>query len=341
MIRFSIIIPNKNIPELLQRCLDSIPLREDMEVIVVDDNSSPDVVDFDDFPGNDRRNVKVVYTKEGKGAGYARNVGLQHAKGEWVLFADADDYFTFGINKILDNCDSQYDVIYFNALSLDNETYKLAPRCNHLNRMCEIWEENKEEGEKYLRYYFGEPWCKIIKMALIRKYGLCFEEVPIHNDTFFSYSLGLAATNLNVDSRCGYVVSQRTDSLYTTFSEEKMLTRMNVFARKYTTLKEYELEVFEFFIPFTLNQLKNEGNDELYNKCVKVINSYGLDENNLPTVTDAPGKDDRYWMYENAYDYILYIGFIHNVGSIYTLYTKSLKLFVLLRKVARALLLLK
>ena len=44
---YSIIIPHKNTPKFLQRCLDSIPQREDLEVIVVDDNSDPNIVDFD------------------------------------------------------------------------------------------------------------------------------------------------------------------------------------------------------------------------------------------------------------------------------------------------------
>ena len=51
MINYSIIIPHKNIPNLLQRCLDSIPNREDVQIIVVDDNSDPNIVDFDKFPG--------------------------------------------------------------------------------------------------------------------------------------------------------------------------------------------------------------------------------------------------------------------------------------------------
>ena len=50
MINYSIIIPHKNIPNLLQRCLDSIPNREDVQIIVVDDNSDPNIVDFDKFP---------------------------------------------------------------------------------------------------------------------------------------------------------------------------------------------------------------------------------------------------------------------------------------------------
>ena len=49
MINYSIVIPHKNTPDLLQYCLDSIPVRDDVQVIVVDDNSDADKVDFEHF----------------------------------------------------------------------------------------------------------------------------------------------------------------------------------------------------------------------------------------------------------------------------------------------------
>lgn len=52
--KYSIIIPHKITPNLLQRLLDSIPQRDDLAVIVVNDNSSPSTVDFRHFPGHDR-----------------------------------------------------------------------------------------------------------------------------------------------------------------------------------------------------------------------------------------------------------------------------------------------
>lgn len=50
MINYSIIIPHKNIPKLLRRCLDTIPRREDVQVIMVDDNSDQEIIKFDCFP---------------------------------------------------------------------------------------------------------------------------------------------------------------------------------------------------------------------------------------------------------------------------------------------------
>ena len=64
----SIIIPHYNTPSLLKRCIDSIPIREDIEVIIVDDNSDSNIVDFAHFPGHERTYTKVIFTKKGKGA---------------------------------------------------------------------------------------------------------------------------------------------------------------------------------------------------------------------------------------------------------------------------------
>lgn len=89
MINYTIIIPHKNTPDLLAYCLSTIPMQDDVQVIVVDDNSYPQKVDFGNFPQWGGRNYEYYLTKEGKGAGYARNVGLERAKGKWVLFVNA------------------------------------------------------------------------------------------------------------------------------------------------------------------------------------------------------------------------------------------------------------
>ena len=72
-IRYSIIIPHKDIPDLLNRLLRSIPQREDIEIFVVDDNSDPQIMaSYKELEG-----INYRYTHESCGAGYARNIALR------------------------------------------------------------------------------------------------------------------------------------------------------------------------------------------------------------------------------------------------------------------------
>lgn len=75
-ILLTVLIPHKNNQVLLEKCLSSIPLRDDIQVIVVDDNSDPEIVDFNHFPRWSGINYECYFTKEGRGAGFARNEGL-------------------------------------------------------------------------------------------------------------------------------------------------------------------------------------------------------------------------------------------------------------------------
>lgn len=103
MINYSIIIPHHNIPDLLGRCLRSIPEREDVQVIVVDDNSPGNENYLRDIPELSRKNVEFYITKDGLGAGHARNVGLSHAIGKWLVFSDSDDFLSITSLRYLMN----------------------------------------------------------------------------------------------------------------------------------------------------------------------------------------------------------------------------------------------
>ena len=82
---YSIIIPHHNQPALLQRLLDSIPMRSDLEIVIVDDNSDTAIVDFSHFPGLDRSDVRVIFDKKGGYGGYARNLALAEGGGNWQM----------------------------------------------------------------------------------------------------------------------------------------------------------------------------------------------------------------------------------------------------------------
>ena len=181
---FSIIIPHKNSINLLRRCLSSIPARNDVQVIVVDDNSDPQLVDFDNFPYKNQPNIELYFTKEGKGAGFARNIGLKHATGKWLLFADADDYYTPEVSSLFDFYaeNNDFDIIYLNAQYVDdNENKTPYVSSFYINNFL----KKKLWAESTLRYELWAPWTRMVKHSFIKKHNLRFEEIPIGNDLRF------------------------------------------------------------------------------------------------------------------------------------------------------------
>ncbi|MER6122017.1 CDP-glycerol:glycerophosphate glycerophosphotransferase [Streptomyces sp. NPDC001795] len=99
MPRFSVIVPVYKVQGFLHECLDSVLGQSyaDFELIAVDDRS-PDGCGaiLDRYAERDER-VRVLHLPENVGLGRARNAGLEHARGDYVLFLDSDDYYTPGL----------------------------------------------------------------------------------------------------------------------------------------------------------------------------------------------------------------------------------------------------
>ncbi|MCD8292000.1 MAG: glycosyltransferase [Prevotella sp.] len=273
---YSIIIPHHNIPKLLQRLLDSIPKRDDTEIIVVDDNSSPEVVDFSHFPGSDRHDVKLILDKKGGFGGYARNLGLNIARGEWLLFADSDDYFNYCIGDILDEfADAPADVIYFKGNSVDTDTYVQEYRSRHVNQLIDLFEKDRIKAETRLRYEFGEPWCKLIRHSLVKDNNIRFEERSIHNDTAFSYLVGYYARKIAVDKRALYCITVRDGSVSREISESKKLERIENFGNSSRFFLQHNIPMVEKR-HFRQLYLCRKENTETFNAGVNILLSLGF-----------------------------------------------------------------
>lgn len=211
MINYSIIIPHHNIPLLLSRCLKSIPERNDIQVIVVDDNS----VDSDKIPilvpEINRNNVEYYRTTEGKGAGFARNIGLGQAKGKWLIFADADDFFTKEFVSIIDKyCCDNADIVFFNnrCCECDNIETELP------STMTPVFEKfQSTKDERLFRMGYAMPWGKMIRRSLVVKNGIKFDETLVANDYLFSIKTGIKALKIKPVNEKLYVYTHRNGSL--------------------------------------------------------------------------------------------------------------------------------
>lgn len=203
-INFSFIIPHRNSPDSLKRCIDSIPTREDVQIIVVDDNS-----DNDKKPQVDRAEVEVVLldASQSKGAGRARNVGLKHAKGNWVLFIDCDDTYTENLVPFLEKYkDSDVSVVYFNYNKVIG---------NKVERdVCKCLNSSTENAIFDIKYKITMPWNKMVKYSFITDNNIAFEECPVGNDIFYTYQVGyFAKEDYKIEDVSLYNYIQSTGSI--------------------------------------------------------------------------------------------------------------------------------
>jgi len=226
-INYSIIIPHKNTPELLQRCLNSIPHREDLQIIVVDDNSDPEMIDISNFPGSDNPIAEIIFTKEGKGAGYARNIGLSKATGKWLVFADSDDYFMDGFLNVTDKYkDSDYDLVYFGILGIDSNTKNE----NHIGKYYTRLLKNAVNNSKYDKYKYSNwnPWGKLVRSSLVKDNNILFDETKASNDKMFSLKAAFYSKNTFFVLDKIYVYETRKGSLITNNSLDLNIERLQV-----------------------------------------------------------------------------------------------------------------
>ena len=91
----SVIMPARNAAETLSKTLDSLATQTwtDWEALIIDDGSTDGTRAIAEARAADDPRLRILAGPQ-RGAGAARNAGLALAKGEWVLFLDADDTIT-------------------------------------------------------------------------------------------------------------------------------------------------------------------------------------------------------------------------------------------------------
>lgn len=238
----SIVIPHFNIPEYLCKLLDSIPNISEIQVIVVDDKSTENLDALEKCKEKySGRNIEFYDNDKEKGAGSSRNIGILHAVGKWITFADADDTFTPDFYEILGKYfDSDYDMVQFSPTSIDSKTGELSDRhkviCTFIDNYL-----NDPSYENMVRLRFGprSPVSKLIRKKIIDDNNIRFENIPVANDVYFSTLINYYAKNLHVSAEIIYIITKRETSLTAVKDEGRFDTRVQAFVRKMRFLNEH------------------------------------------------------------------------------------------------------
>ena len=308
---YSIIIPHKNIPKLLQRCLDSILHRDDTEIIIIDDNSDSSIVDFDHYPGSERSDVTVLFDNADKGQGHVLNVAIPHARGRWLVFADADDYFNYCIGELLDDYrNDDADVVHFPLSSVDSDTYINTSRADEHVSLIKGFIDGKPCSESMLRFFRAGPWGKLIKKELVISHHILFDESRINIDMKFCYMLGYYAKTIKADMRAAYCLTTRSTSVSYTLTDEKIMDKIHIFAERDKFLADHQITdmpkgTYHFFVG-VLVDLEEQGKHELLSRSLQILGDYGWSRSQLWSMMKTY-KSDRKKKNSENHRFIAYL----------------------------------
>ena len=132
--KLSIVIPIYNVREYLASCVESclLPDCRDYEIILVNDGSTDDSGQIAaEYAARYPETIRLITTENG-GLGAARNVGLEHASGDFVFFLDSDDRLADGaLDEILAELTPERDMLIFDFLSVnpDGSVIERMPGC--------------------------------------------------------------------------------------------------------------------------------------------------------------------------------------------------------------------
>ena len=113
MVRFSIITPQYNSFDLMDRYFESLSNQtiKDFEIIIVDDCSTDGSFQkLQEYVKKSPLDIHLLKAEQNSGPGNARNIGLDHAKGQWVTFVDNDDWVVDDFLEKIENVIEQEDV---------------------------------------------------------------------------------------------------------------------------------------------------------------------------------------------------------------------------------------
>lgn len=181
---FSVLIPAYNVERFIDKCLLSVlnQIYTNFEVVIIDDGSTDKTLEIcQKYQDNDDR--IVVFHQENRGISYTRNKLLEIARGEWVIFIDADDYVKDDLllrmhSSIKDNRNAEVIVCDYICMEKDN-SFKIRK---------EPFNDKTEYLNKLLCWNSINTalWAKAIKRTFIVEYGIKFEkDITLGEDLCF------------------------------------------------------------------------------------------------------------------------------------------------------------
>lgn len=263
----SVIIPAFNCEKTIEGSVNSILSRKavsaNIEIIIVNDGSTDNTRNVLENL-KDRHKEIQVFTQENKGAGAARNLGIEKATGDYLWFIDGDDVVNQNSINVISFEISKYkpDILIFNYKLFDESKNSFIPNSKSdtsIYNSIPIGKAFRINECPNLLEAISYPWNKVYKTSFIKKSKLLFSETIVNNDIFFNVSsLSCAERIVKIDDALYTHFVNKIDGQLTQIFDRRRLNLIGVLKETESFLKSstnISKDSFNKFQAFKLNVL--------------------------------------------------------------------------------------
>ena len=267
--RLSIIVTVYKAERFIEQCVRSFYHQDiqitDYEVIVVDNHSPDKSIGIVEALQKEFSNLKIVHLSENHYAGGGRNAGLNEAKGDYVLFVDADDYLYPNVlgSLLSEVFDNDLDFVHFDCDALVDDKIEVGTKTKTTGVMsgadlmfgCGIpWQEHVV------------AWRKVFSRKFLEDNGFRFVEDIVFDDDDFAFRTYAKAGKAKHINEHAYVYRCDSNSAsHTTVGYPKIKCYMIQSARLLELIKQYEKsDLNPRFVPAMEGLLRFNLNESLH-----------------------------------------------------------------------------
>lgn len=297
--RISFIVPAYNVDEFIVKCIDSLIVQNlntnEFEIIIINDASTDNTKHKIDYILEKyfQYSIEIINNEINLGLGSSRNIGMKHAKGDYIWFVDSDDFLeNNSVSKLLTYAESKdLDILWFDHQLVDEKGQILPLPCEDIkkvpnNVLC--------EGDEFLYKYFGKScmvWMFLFKTKFLKETKVSFYNNIYFEDILFTISIFSNAKRVSYINELGYNYLIRTkgsimrdsskiekrilDGLFVALELSKM--KSNDFTDKY--IRDFS----SMIIIYNIRQ-SSKISKEFYRKCY----DFCRDEKILPVNVTQP-----------------------------------------------------
>ena len=276
-IKISVIIPIYNAEKYLSECLESIINQSfsDIEIICINDGSNDNSEKIiNKYLQKDKR--IILFNQENKGAGPARDKGIEISKGEYLSFIDSDDIFHFRTLEIAFNNIKKFnsDVVMFQYFQFKNK--------NNL-KINENIESYNVKKFTLSNYWCCVVWNRLWKASIIKKNNINFGKLKCGEDNVFNAKIFPFLNNIiileiklvyhrNVENSLSSYTQNKTKNLYNCIPDIINTWKKNNIIKKINSEKIY-YSLFNF-VSYLDKHYKNKFNKFLINEKIIFNNDF-------------------------------------------------------------------